>query len=54
MNTDELRGYQNCNSEWIRVLTHYVPELKLKVYSPQSVGEKLKELMQVKESTNTK
>lgn len=37
-----LRGIDETNAEWVRVLTHYVPNLKLAVYSPQTVGEFLK------------
>lgn len=38
-------GYDKANQEWIRVLTHYVPALDLAVFSPQTVGFKLRELL---------
>jgi len=36
-------GYEKANNEWIRVLTAYLPNMKLDVYSPRSVAEWLKE-----------
>ncbi len=47
--------YNNLSAEWIRVLIHYFPDMKLSVYSPQQVGEWLKEkigsLQHIKQQT---
>lgn len=40
---DWLKGVTEANAEWIRILTAYVPDMKLEVYSPHTVGAFLKQ-----------